>query len=481
MKNIIAKFVLAVLLVSTISCTFNNDSKDNNIKEIIVLYTNDEHGWLEPTDEFDGAPGLYASWKNNEAYDGSDKFLILSGGDMWTGPAISTWFKGKPMIEAMNAMGYDVATIGNHEFDFKVDYLTQQISENINFPLISANIIDKNTGEIPSFAKPYVIIKANGVKVGIIGLASLSTPYTTFPANVADYQFTSYADAVEKYSAIAKNNGAEVLFIIGHICEDEMEELVPVAKKCGVCLIGGGHCHKKVLRMLDGVLLIESGSKMENYVKVNLHYNKNDKNVTIDNYNIIENKNGDLDTSIQSIVNYWKDKVDDVLSDKIGYCNKIIYESSTEMKNMLCDSWLHTFPNADVSITNAGGIRQDIIAGDISLETIVSLLPFENSIYELNLTGAELLNCITNLEVGGMTTINGNYLSDGRQIYSDSTYTVLTIDYLYSRDDNNFALYDSVPYNTSVNYRQPLIDWMISKNTSSQDPINNYLDYTPRK
>jgi len=326
MKNIITKFVLFVLLVSAISCTFNNESKDDNIKEIVVFYTNDEHGWMEPTDEFDGAPGLYSSWKNDDAYDGSDKFLILSGGDMWTGPAISTWFKGKPMMEVMNAMGYDLSAIGNHEFDFKVEHLNQQL-DSINFPLISANIIDKQTGEIPSFAKPYVILESNGVKVGIIGLSSLSTPYTTFPENVVDYEFTSYSDAIEKYSGIAKDNGAEVLFIIGHICENEMEELVPVAKKCGVCLIGGGHCHKKVLKMLDGILLIESGSKMENYVKVKLQYNKSDENVTIDTYNIVSNKNGYSDTVIQNIVDYWKNKVDDVLSDKIGYCSETIEES----------------------------------------------------------------------------------------------------------------------------------------------------------
>jgi len=148
---------------------------------------------------------------------------------------------------------------------------------------------------------------------------------------------------------------------------------------------------------------------------------------------------------------------------------------------MVCDSWFYSFPDADISVTNDGGIRQDIIKGDITLKTIVGLLPFENSIYELDLTGAELLNCIANLEVGGMTTINGNYLADGRQIYSDSTYTVLTTDYLYSRGDNQFSLYDSVPYNTSINYRQPLIDWMKSKNTSSQNPINNYLDSLPRR
>jgi len=150
------------------------------------------------------------------------------------------------------------------------------------------------------------------------------------------------------------------------------------------------------------------------------------------------------------------------------------------MGNLVCDSWLQTFPDADVSITNSGGIRQDINQGTITLETIVGLLPFENSIYELDLTGSELIDCIDNYLIGGMTTVSGYTLSDGTPIYAENIYSVLTTDYLYSADPD-FSVYDPEPNNTSVNYRQPLIDWIKSLNTTSQNPLNNYLDNTPRR
>jgi 2',3'-cyclic-nucleotide 2'-phosphodiesterase (5'-nucleotidase family) len=119
--------------------------------------------------------------------------------------------------------------------------------------------------------------------------------------------------------------------------------------------------------------------------------------------------------------------------------------------------------------------------GNITLATIVGVLSFENSIVELELTGTQLINSTGNLLVGGMTTIGGYFLSNGTAIHADSMYQVLTTDYLYSREDYNFSMYDPDPYNTSIHYRQPVIDWIHSLQTSTTDPLNNYLDNTPRR
>ncbi len=473
-RNLIL-FIAAIFTFS--SCKPSDNQPDG--QKITIIYTNDEHGWMEPTNEFDGAAGLSGLWKSREGYDSSDSYLILSGGDMWTGPAISTWFKGESMVEVMNQMGYDAAAIGNHEFDFTVDTLTKRVLQ-MNFPLLSANIIEKSTGNIPTFAKPYIIKEAAGVKVGIIGLSSLSTPYSTFPAYVEAFEFTSYADAIDKYAPIVKSEGADIIIIIGHICEREMIELAPTAAKYNIPVIGGGHCHQNVLATVNDVLLIESGAEMQAYVKVGMQYNPDNKSVKINSSEIVQNQGSTPDTDVQTIVEYWQTKTQDALSEKIGYCSETIYQSSIAMGNLVTDSWFYTFPDADVSITNSGGIRQDINQGSIKLLTIVGLLPFENSIYELNLTGSELIDCIDNYLIGGMTTIGGYTLSDGTPIYSDSTYSVLTTDYLYSADPD-FSIYDPEPYGTSVNYRQPLIDWIKSMNTSGQNPLNNFLDNTPRR
>jgi len=449
-------------------------------RQIVILYTNDEHGWMEPADSYGGAAGMVGLWRENEDYSDNDNILVLSGGDMWTGPAISTWFQGESMVEVMNAMGYDAAAIGNHEFDFKIEVLKERIIQ-ANFPFLSANIREKQSGENPDFATPYVIREVNGVKVGIIGLSSTTTPWSTFPTHVADYDFIPYETALDETVPAVKAEGAELLILIGHICYSEMLNLVPKAKELGIAMIGGGHCSEEVAEVTDGIGIVESGKFMHAYNRVDIIFNAEADTVVTISANIRPNQGGTPAADIQQVVDQWRALTNQELSQVIGYVNQEINQYSNEMYNMVTDSWLFTFPEADVSMTNKGGIRQSIPAGEITLATIVGVLPFENYILKLELSGAELIDCIGNLVVGGMTTIGGYFLSNGNPIVADSIYTVLTTDYLYAVTSTHFQQYDPDPVNTAVNYRQPLIDWIISLNTSPNNPLDNYLDPTPRQ
>lgn len=484
MKNLFKSlFILAFVFL--FSCNnkdrLSKKNQESNLKSLVVLYTNDEHGWMEADDTFGGAAGMFDLWKTREGYNSADSFLVVSGGDMWTGPAISTWFQGESMVEVMNKMEYDVATIGNHEFDFTIEGLNKN-KQLLEFPLIAANIRTKSTGEIPAFAQPYVIENADGVKVAFIGLASTSTPYTTFPAFVTDYEFIAYETALNEYVPIAKSQGAEVIIVVGHIGDNEMTQLAPLAKSLGVTLITGGHTHQKVSKDVDGVALIESGSGLRNYCKVVIEYDKSTQIASVLSNEIVNNPAGNsANNEVKTVVAKWQQKAEEDLAMNIGYCSAKIDKNSAEMMNMVTDSWLFAYPEADISMTNSGGIRQDIMPGDITLGTIVGLLPFTNTLYELELTGTQVIDCIGNLVIGGMTTVGGYRLANGTPIEANTVYKVLTTDYLYSQPNSKFAQYDTEPYNTSILYMQPTVDWIISKNTNAQNPINNYLDPISRR
>lgn len=472
-----------ILIIVLFSCKGGNSPTPGNGKQtarITILYTNDEHGWMEPADTSAGAAGLMGLWKENEGYTADGPFLILSGGDLWTGPAISTWTKGEAMVDVMNAMGYAAAAIGNHEFDFKIAELNRRI-EQADFPFLSANIRDKETGAVPGFAVPYVVIAVNGVRVGLIGLTTKSTPFTTFPDNVKDYDFISYDAALEEIVPQVIEDGAELLIVTGHICYSEMVELAPLAAQLGIAVIGGGHCHELINDIIDGVLIIEAGSYMRNYIKVEISFDPVTDTIVSISGSSYENTGGTPDQEIQTIVSNWRDQVNETLSEVIGYTSQEIGMRSHAMYNMVTDSWLFNCPTADISLTNIGGIRQSIAAGDITLGTIVGVLPFEDEIIELELTGTQLVDCIDDLIMGGMTTIGGYQLSDGTPIDPGTTYRVLTIDYLYSRSDYCFQYYDLSPYYTSFHYRQPVIDWIKSLDTSTENPLDNYLDHAARR
>lgn len=142
---------------------------------------------------------------------------------------------------------------------------------------------------------------------------------------------------------------------------------------------------------------------------------------------------------------------------------------------------MFNYPNADIAFTNTGGIRQSIEAGDITKGDIVGVLPFNNNILELHLTGEELINCLGSHAVAGMTTVNGYKHADGTALKMDSIYSVLTTDYLYIQETTPMSTYDPNPYYTNMNYHQPTVDYILSLNTSSSNPLDGYLDMEARR
>ncbi|MFC1618533.1 bifunctional metallophosphatase/5'-nucleotidase [Candidatus Neomarinimicrobiota bacterium] len=450
-------------------------------RQLVILYTNDEHGWMEATASTDGAAGLMGLWREEEGYTDDGPFLVLSGGDMWTGPAISTWFQGESMVEVMNAMEYDAAAIGNHEFDFQVAGLYDRL-EQAEFPFLSANIREKATGNIPDFAQPYIIEEINGIQVGLIGLTTISAPTSTFPDYVKDYDFIAYDEALSEVTPQIQSAGAELIMVVGHITQYEMRALASTAASLGIAIVGGGHDHRRVAEMQDGVALIEGGGEMKSYAKVELAFDTEADtmiSLAVSNH---DNVGGTPDAEVGGIVSYWAAQEDAALSEVIGYLSATIFSYSPAMHNMVTDAWLAAFPQAAISATNRGGFRADITAGDITLGTIVGVLPFENSVVELEITGSELISYIQNENpvVGGMTTMGGYFHTDGTPISNDSTYSVLVTDYMWSAS-SSLPVYDPEPYPTNANWRDPVIDWIRAQNTTAADPLDNYLDTTVRQ
>lgn len=114
------------------------------LRRVILLYTNDEHGWMAPTERSGGAAGMLQRWRDDEGFTEDGPFLIVSGGDLWTGPALGTWFDGESMVDVMNTMGYHAATLGNHEFDFGREGLRLR-ADQAEFAFLGANVIDADT------------------------------------------------------------------------------------------------------------------------------------------------------------------------------------------------------------------------------------------------------------------------------------------------------------------------------------------------
>ncbi|MFQ6609553.1 MAG: bifunctional metallophosphatase/5'-nucleotidase [Fidelibacterota bacterium] len=475
------KILVFLIFIFSLACQSSNNAADQpgSIRHLTILYTNDEHGWLIREESIGGASELMYQWITTEGYSDTEPFLILSGGDNWTGPAISTWFQGESTVEIMNAIGYDAAAIGNHEFDFSQDGLQTRVDQ-AEFPYLSANMRSESTGEIAQPALPYTIRVVNDIVVGIIGLTTMVADDINFPDNVQDIDFVDYQTALDEIVPEVENEGAELIIVISHMGSYEMTNLLPVLESYNIALIGGGHTHEKVANIQNGIAVIEGGSYFSAYARTDIDFDIEADSVVSISVSVHDNYASGQDDEISDIIANWQAQLDAQLSTPIGYVSESISRYSDPMYNLIPDAWLWAYPDADVALTNRGGLRQDLPAGVITIETWVGILPFENFLVEMTLTGNELITGIGNLVVGGMTTLPDYQLADGTAINPDSTYRVLTTDYVYSTS-SLFSQFDDNPLELAIHWRQPVIEWIQSLNTSETDPLENYLDYTPRQ
>jgi 5'-nucleotidase / UDP-sugar diphosphatase len=441
---------------------------------------------MAATEHTGGAAGMMQRWREDENYTEDGPFLVLSGGDTWTGPAISSWFDGKPMVEVMNAMGYDAAALGNHEFDFGIAGLRERMAQ-AEFPFLGANVVpDASSGSTEPIALPYIVQDVEGwdsgatVKVGIIGLASTRTPRTTMPTHVAGLRFEEYATTLAATVPAARGDGAEVIVVISHLCSPELRTLAAVAQELDIAMLGGGHCHERFSRVDQGVALVSAGWQLGAYGRVEIALGPETRDVIDVTVELRPNPAGDADGEIAAIVDTWQARVDDELLITIGYAKSGITKSSPAMHNLVMDAWLTAYP-ADIAMSNPGGFRQDIAAGGITLADIVGVLPFDNVLVDAALTGRQVIAAYEHGSrrpaVGGLAHIDGTYTVDGEPLDPDTVYHVLINDFMYAGGDGyRFAEYDPDAYQTGIDWRQPAIEWISALNTTEADPLGNYLD-----
>lgn len=475
--------------------------------KITVLHTNDEHGWLQPFVAYGspvtegGVASLMGRLTQNEGYSpNADGFLLLSAGDNWTGPSISTWFEGEPVVDVMNTMGYDASVIGNHEFDFGRDALNERIAE-ADYPFLSANIYYSGTTDLADFTTPYVIKEVNGLDVGVVGLSTIETPETTHPKNITDLYFGDYEEALRREVPKMRTEGADLIIVEAHVCSENLIPLATAVSDLDIALMEGGHCHETYTGQVGDTLIMEGHWAWRAYGRTELlvdpvTYEVVDyaQEVVMNEYVTEEGNPVTPDPEIQDIVDYWQAEVDEVMGEVIGYTETGLARQSWKQANYVTDSWLWAYGTADFAMTNWGGFRADIGAGDITVGDIVGVLPFENRIVDCEITGAEVidnLECCGGAAIAGfiyayheedgLQVVDAVTLTNGSPLVVTDTYHVLVNDFMYAGGDGYlFGSQDPDAYDTGIQWRQPVIDWTTAQHTSETDPIDPLINDEPR-
>lgn len=369
---------------------------------ITLLTSNDFHGTL--TGDGKKNPGIskFASFLKNEEKKNPKGTLILSAGDMFQGSADSNLLYGQPVSAAMNYIGFDAMAIGNHEFDWGIDKLKVRIAQS-DFPYLAANIIDKSTGKTADFVKPYVIVNKSGINVAIIGIATPDTETKAKPELIAPYEFKNPAEVVNALVPEVKKAGADIVVVLSHLgaYQDKNTgeitgEAAELAKAVtGVDAIIAGHTHATVSGTVNDIPIVQAYYNGRSVGVVDIFMDTNTKTVVKKNQYVDNTVVKAMDdANITNWFNMVQSYIGPIKNEVIGKATADFPHNPKETQTTLLGNWvtdvMRKTVNADVAIQNGGGLRRDLPAGDVTMGLLYEIMPFDNTLFTVELTGAQV-------------------------------------------------------------------------------------------
>lgn len=398
-----------------------------------IMHTNDIHGRLEYLeDKYSPSVGMarLKTFKENEK-----PTLLVDAGDAMQGLPISNLTKGADMVKAMNAVGYDAMTLGNHEFDFGIETALQYQTD-LTFPIVSANVykVDKLV------FKPYTLVeKTVGDKKMTFALIGLTTPETsvkTHPNNIKGITFKKPAPvAIEMIKEIGDK--ADAYVFMTHLGFDETtvddETSTYLAKELAKAypkekiFIADGHSHSELPegQKEGNVLIGQTGNYLNNVGLMSASYAKDEAETTAKLVPFAELKELVPNTEVQKIVDDARANFDSVMKEVVIENNtirfngtrEIVRSRETNLGNLIGDA-LYEYGQtgfkqaSDFAVVNGGGIRQDIGTGVVTKGDIVGVMPFGNTISQVQVSGQEIYDMFEHSVRSTAKDAEGNVILD---------------------------------------------------------------------
>ena len=454
-------FSLAFLLILT-SISFVLSAE----KEIVVLSINDFHGSLASSGKNVGAAKLVDAIKTEKAKN-PEGTIIVSAGDNYQGSAMSNLLYGEPVSAMFKEMGIELSAVGNHEFDWGVDRITKW-AEDGGFTFVCTNIYDKRTNQPVDWAEPFAIIEREGIKVGFIGMATPETAYKTLKANVINYEFIDPVEVITEWVPKVKDAGADIIIALTHLGSFQDKEgnitgeAVALSEVDGVAAVISAHTHQSVSGLVNGKPLVQAYYNGRSIAKLTFVFDENNKLVSAEPFLDELYKRPDTlkdDTNTLAIYNKYNEELKPVLGKILGKTTVDLdhdrYAGPSLLGEWSCEI-MKDKVGVQIAMTNGGGLRVPIPAGDITAGILYEVMPFDNTLYTMKLSGADVKanieHGIMNEDIGWVqiagvrviynpkaeagNRITSMVLEDGAPVEMDKYYTVVTNDFMFTGGDN---------------------------------------------
>lgn len=417
--------LLALLVLACLAGCETDDSirmPDVPNEPIVIFYENDVHCAV---DGYAKLAGLRNRQKETTPY-----VTTVSCGDFVQGDVVGSVSEGESIVDIMNVVGYDVVTLGNHEFDFGMSQMFK-LAEALDATVVDANFCDLRSGEFPFPA--YRIIRYGEVDIAYLGLTTTTTPTNVSPMTFQDgagnviYDFSrdTFYPHVQSCIDKARSEGADYVVALSHLGDMNVDghpnSLSLIAQTNGIDVVLDGHDHHVIPDTLvhnsegDFVLLTSTGTKFEYVGLLTLSTD----GVFTSRLVPTEGEGIPVDEGVRLFV---EDVKQDALAEGervIGYSDvplsiydedgkRIIRCRETAIGNLCTDAFRITL-NTDVALINGGGIRADLLAGDITYNHLLSVFPFNNTACTATMTGQQLLDALE-LSVSYLPDEDGSFM-----------------------------------------------------------------------
>jgi len=384
---------------------------------ITVLGTTDLHGHIEPLDYFTNTPAQWGLAKIativKRVRAEQPNVVLLDGGDTIQGTPLAYYFartdtdKPNPMILAMNALGYDAAAVGNHEFNFGLDLLWK-VKREARFPILAANVKQKYANP-PQRFEPYIVKEIAGVRVAIVGFVTPAIPHSEMPANYADYEFEPIVDVARRVIPEVRKR-ADIVVVVSHSglpsdppWPDELpgeNAMLELAQQVpGIDVILFGHTHGEVSeRTINGVLLTQPRLWGRSLARVDLDVSRDTENhwrIAAKHSTVIPvTAEVPADPEIIRLAAPYELATQKYLDTTIATSAREMRGTNSRFEDEPLVDLLHavqrTVGHAEVSMATMLFTDARIPAGRVTIRQIDSLYIYENYLYTVAMKGARL-------------------------------------------------------------------------------------------
>jgi len=424
-------------------------------RTVTVLVTGHESGELP----LRGAR-LLDAWRKDEGW---PNVIAISTGDMFSGNAISTHFDGQPTAEAMKAMQYRAAALGNHDIDLGIDVLKSFVKTS-GLALLAANLREKDSKRAP--LPGHVILERGGVKVGVVGLTSEKTLYTTEPGRADQYELAPPGLVLSSALAAARQDGAEALVVILDDCFSTVQPLFTAHPEWNVDAVVGGRCEGPQESAVGKTSFYSIGDDLSAYVSVRIEVPASGDHVVKTARKAVSAEGGE-DADLVALRTRWQERLKAMLGQVIGYTTKGYPEDAKELR-LLVATALRDETKADAALVNLKGVRAGLKPGPITRESVYSMIPFENAVLTVKVKGEVLLKMKSLPEAF--------FLMPKGKVEPDKDYVLATTEYLYFGGDGlGFEPAAPNPELTGQVWQTPVVAWIARQGTTEKKPLEKLL------